>query len=105
MFYHGFLGLRWRVGSHRDIFGWTQAGWLGVDVFFVLSGFLITGILLDTKASSGYFSKFYARRFLRIIPVYYLVLPSSSLSCPGSFPSTLSGSKPSSTASYGSGRI
>jgi peptidoglycan/LPS O-acetylase OafA/YrhL len=74
MLYHGFLGLRWRVYGQRDVFAWTQAGWLGVDIFFVLSGFLITGILLDTKASSGYFSKFYARRFLRIIPVYYLVL-------------------------------
>jgi peptidoglycan/LPS O-acetylase OafA/YrhL len=74
MLYHGFLGLRWRVPWHRDAFGWTQVGWVGVDIFFVLSGFLITGILLDTKASTGYFRKFYARRFLRIIPVYYLVL-------------------------------
>jgi peptidoglycan/LPS O-acetylase OafA/YrhL len=74
MLYHGFLGLRWRVAWHQGIFGWTQAGWLGVDIFFVLSGFLITGILLDTKAASGYFRNFYARRFLRIIPVYYLIL-------------------------------
>jgi len=74
MLYHGFLGLRWRADGHRDIFGLTQAGWMGVDIFFVLSGFLITGILLDTKVSSGYFRKFYARRILRIIPVYYLVL-------------------------------
>jgi peptidoglycan/LPS O-acetylase OafA/YrhL len=51
-------------------------GWAGVDLFFVLSGYLITGRLLDTKGQPGYFTRFYRNRILRIWPLYYaLVIP------------------------------
>src|SRR6266849_4754306 len=58
-------------GILHDILG---MGWAGVDLFFVLSGFLITGILLDSKGKPDYFRRFYLRRVFRILPIYYAYL-------------------------------
>jgi peptidoglycan/LPS O-acetylase OafA/YrhL len=54
--------------------GVLGAGWAGVDLFFVLSGFLITGILHDSRGQPGFLGRFYLRRAARLTPLYYLLL-------------------------------
>lgn len=64
-------GLEKRLPLAGRIF---SATWSGVDLFFVLSGFLIGGILLKNRGAENYYTVFYARRMLRIIPLYVVAL-------------------------------
>jgi peptidoglycan/LPS O-acetylase OafA/YrhL len=64
------------------IYGASLWGWAGVNLFFVLSGFLITSILLEARGKPRYFRNFYGRRALRIWPVYLLVLAVCYLNAP-----------------------
>jgi peptidoglycan/LPS O-acetylase OafA/YrhL len=77
LFFHGFraeYGGFPFTGARRIFLLATQPGALGVNLFFVLSGFLITGILLDSRNRPDYYRRFYTRRALRILPAYYSLL-------------------------------
>src|SRR3954453_12821145 len=68
------LVVTWHYFGNDTVHAWAlpfRLGWSGVDLFFVLSGFLIGGILLENRGTQGYFQCFYGRRFCRIFPLYY----------------------------------
>jgi peptidoglycan/LPS O-acetylase OafA/YrhL len=72
--YLGFANQHGAPWIFRPLFWVFSLGWSGVDMFFVLSGFLIGGILLDARESRNFFSVFYRRRAYRILPLYFAFL-------------------------------
>jgi peptidoglycan/LPS O-acetylase OafA/YrhL len=80
LFHYFLMSIQSRPGSLAAyLLATGRLAWSGVDLFFVLSGFLIGGILLDARQSSNYFRVFYTRRFFRIIPVYFFFLVAAFL--------------------------
>ena len=73
-FYYVAPAVPWHNRLAATLFHLTSFGWTGVNLFFTLSGFLITGNLIDSEAAPNYYSRFYIRRALRILPAYFLVL-------------------------------
>lgn len=71
MLYHFVQGMQIATPIDKAVYYTARAGWIGVDLFFVCSGFLITGILLDLKGQPNYFYRFFLRRTVRIFPLYY----------------------------------
>jgi peptidoglycan/LPS O-acetylase OafA/YrhL len=74
LFFHFCEGLDGLSRVESAFYGLFRVGWMGVDLFFVLSGFLITGILVDTNGRPRQMLTFYMRRTLRIFPLYFAFL-------------------------------
>jgi peptidoglycan/LPS O-acetylase OafA/YrhL len=74
LLWHSLFQAGFRHPAFIAVVGLGRLSWSGVDLFFVLSGFLIGGILLDHRDSPRYFQSFYARRAYRILPLYFAIL-------------------------------
>jgi peptidoglycan/LPS O-acetylase OafA/YrhL len=74
LLYHTVFATYTTSPTARFIYMLGHLSWSGVDLFFVLSGFLIGGILLDTRGSPRYFKTFYIRRAYRILPIYAVIV-------------------------------
>lgn len=76
--FHGFAfsapHFEWHNKLADVLFSFTGFGWSGVNLFFTISGFLITGLLIDSDAKTNFYERFYVRRVLRILPAYLAVL-------------------------------
>src|SRR5829696_8937433 len=69
------IGILWIICCHYfPGNGFFRFGWISLEFFFILSGFLITKVLLHSAKNKNFFANFYTRRALRIFPIYYVFL-------------------------------